>query len=143
MCHREKVLSIEPPPGDEELKHIVEPAYLYEGKTEFVLEGNTMTVTIYVNSKVLAMKINELLAWNIPPNGVIYVSGGCGQKFTRLFGPIPRYSRQQSGRTVTDTTCGNVYVHGEYKKSLTIAAENDVVINGNLTTPVNGEDAHD
>ena len=39
----------------------------------------------------------------------------------------------------SDTTCGNVYVHGEYTKSLTIAAENDVIINGNITTPVNGE----
>jgi hypothetical protein len=39
----------------------------------------------------------------------------------------------------SDTTCGNVYVHGEYTKSLTIASENDVIINGNITTPLSGE----
>src|SRR3984957_9025617 len=40
-----EVVSIEPPPGDEELKHIVEPAYEFTGKTEITLEGSTMTVT--------------------------------------------------------------------------------------------------
>jgi hypothetical protein len=38
-----------------------------------------------------------------------------------------------------DTNCGNVYVKGNYTGQLTIASENDVVINGNITTPVNGE----
>ena len=32
-----------------------------------------------------------------------------------------------------DTTCGNVYVHGNYTSALTIAAQNDVIINGNLS----------
>ena len=36
--------SIEPPPGDEELEHIVEPAYHYFGKTEIILNETTMTV---------------------------------------------------------------------------------------------------
>jgi hypothetical protein len=39
-----EVKSIEPPPGDEELVHIVEPAYLFNEKTEIILEGKTMTV---------------------------------------------------------------------------------------------------
>ncbi len=52
-----EALSIEPPPGDEELKHIVEPAYLYEEKTEIVLEGSTMTVKTQVRkAKLLARK---------------------------------------------------------------------------------------
>jgi hypothetical protein len=72
-----------------------------------------------------------------PPNGIIYVTGGCTEAYTP-YGPKPRYYGNTAG-AVSDTTCGNVYVHGEYTKSLTIAAENDVVINGNLTTPVNGE----
>jgi hypothetical protein len=39
-----------------------------------------------------------------------------------------------------DSGCGNVYVKGNYTKSLTIAAENDVVINGNITTPTEEEE---
>jgi Tfp pilus assembly protein PilE len=132
-----ETLSIEPPPGDEELKHIVEPAYLFEEKTEIILEGSTMTVKTHVGSKVPGKeeKITSGVAY--PPNGVIYVSGGCGQKYTP-FGPTPRYAGNEVAAE-SDTTCGNVYVHGEYTKSLTIASENDVIINGNITTPLTGE----
>ncbi len=130
-----ETLSIEPPPGDEELKHIVEPAYLYEEKTEIVLEGSTMTVIKHKGAGLGFEKEEKAVAY--PPNGVIYVSGGCGQKYSP-FGPIPRYAGNEVAAE-SDTTCGNVYVRGEYTKSLTIAAENDVIINGNITTPVNGE----
>ena len=133
----EKVLSIEPPPGDEELKHLVEPAYLYTGKTEFVLEGSTMTVNKYTHNSKGEIEITTTKGVEYPPNGIIYVTGGCTEAYTP-YGPKPRYYGNEAG-AASDTTCGNVYVHGEYTKSLTIAAENDIVINGNLTTPVNGE----
>jgi Tfp pilus assembly protein PilE len=133
----EKVLSIEPPPGDEELKHLVEPAYLYTGKTEFVLEGSTMTVNKYTLNSKGEIEITTTKGVEYPPNGIIYVTGGCTEAYTP-YGPKPRYYGNEAG-AASDTTCGNVYVHGEYTKSLTIAAENDIVINGNLTTPVNGE----
>ena len=62
-----------------------------------------------------------------PANGVIYVensSSGCG---------IAKYTPFGSD-TEHDTGCGNVYVHGEYTESLTIASADDVIVNGNLTT---------
>ena len=130
--------SIEPPPGDEELKHIVEPAYTYTEKTEIELQGNTMTVTEHVGShphrrkKKNRYKKKEQIRTGVPfpPNGVIYVAGGCSVTYSP-FGPTPTYT--------DDTKCGNVYVHGYYTSSLTIASENDIVINGNITTLVNGE----
>jgi Tfp pilus assembly protein PilX len=128
-----ETLSIEPPPGDEELKHIVEPNYLYSEKTEIILEGSTMTVKTHVGSK----EEKTTPGVEYPPNGVIYVAGSCGEKYSP-FGPKPRYSGNEVGAE-SDTTCGNVYVHGEYTKSLTIASENDVIINGNITTPISGE----
>ncbi len=134
-----EALSIEPPPGDEELKHLVESAYLYAGKTEFVLEGNTMTVNKYALNSKGEVEITPTHGVEYPPNGIIYVTGGCAEAFTP-YGPKPKYYPNEVA-AASDTTCGNVYVHGEYKKSLTIAAENDVIINGNLTTPVNGEGA--
>ncbi len=121
-----EVPSLEPPPGDEELKHIVEPAYLYEDKTEIALEGNTMTVKTHVGTS--EEKTTSGVAF--PPNGVIYVAGGCSVPYSP-FGPVPSYTE--------DSGCGNVYIHGNYTSSLTVASENDIVINGNITTPTNGE----
>jgi Tfp pilus assembly protein PilX len=123
----EEVLSIEPPPGDEELQHIVETGYEYKGKTEIVLTGETMTVT---NAGVTTPNVK------FPPNGVIYVSGACGEAYSP-FGPKPRYSIAEPG--TTDAACGNVYVRGKYTGSLTIAAENDIIINGNITTSTGSE----
>jgi Tfp pilus assembly protein PilX len=131
-----EVLSIEPPPGDEELKHIVEPRYLFKEKTEIVLEKSTMTIVEHKGAGVLGGEKTESgVAY--PPNGVIYVEGACSEPYSP-YGPKPRYFGNEVGAE-TDTKCGNVYVHGVYTNSLTIGAENDVIINGNITTPVSGE----
>ncbi len=128
-----ETLSIKPPPGDEELEHVVETApknYKYKGKTEIVLEGTTMSVSKWKEVGAELVKETES-GVEFPPNGVIYVAGGCGELYSP-FGPAPSYA--------LDNACGNLYVHGEYKKSLTIAAQNDVIINGNITTPLTGEE---
>jgi Tfp pilus assembly protein PilX len=130
-----EVPSIEPPPGDEEIQHIVEPAYLYTGKTEIVLEGTTMTVTEHKGAGAPTEVVKTAVAY--PPNGVIYVKGACSEPYSP-FGPTPRYSGNELNKP-TDTTCGNVYIHGKYEDSLTVVAENDVIINGNITTPTSGE----
>jgi Tfp pilus assembly protein PilX len=128
---------IQPPPGDEELQHIVEPAYEYAGKREIVLEGNTMSVSKWKEEPALSNKwVKETQAGvAFPKSGVIYVKGSEEEEGScelySPFGPKPGYSE--------DNICGNVYVHGEYKTPLTIASENDIIINGNITTPVNGE----
>jgi len=122
-----EVVSIEPPPGDEELKHIVEPAYEYTGKTEIILEDGTMTVIKWEEeptAKTWITKTSTGVAY--PANGIIYVAGGCSVAYSP-YGPKPKYTE--------DDKCGNVYVHGEYTNSLTIASENDIIINGNITTP--------
>jgi Tfp pilus assembly protein PilX len=130
-----EVKSIEPPPGDEELVHIVEPEYLFEEKTEIILERKTMTIIKHKGAGLAGGEETEKLPF--PINGVIYVKGGCTTKYSP-FGPVPRYEGNELGAP-TDTKCGNVWVHGIYEESLTIAAENDVIINGNITTPTNSE----
>jgi len=125
-----EVVSIEPPPGDEELKHIVEPAYEYTGKTEIALEDGTMTVTKWeeVEEKGVKKWITKTASGvAYPPNGVIFVKQESCPEAYSPYGPKPKYTE--------DDKCGNVYVHGEYTSSLTIASENDIVINGNITTP--------
>ena len=122
-----EVPSLEPPPGDEELEHIAEEGgYTFEGKTEIVLEGTTMKIKTHVGTPGEETKNNVAF----PSSGVIYVAGGCSEPYS-AFGPLPGYSE--------DSECGNVYVHGEYKTALTIASQNDIVINGNITTPRNAE----
>jgi len=111
----EEVVAIEPPPSNTSLKAIA--GTKYTGKTIIVLEGETMTVT---NKG----KTEKGVAF--PSNGVIYVSNeACAKTYTPY---NPSYTE--------DTACGNVYVSGKYTTSLTIGTENDIVINGNLTPPL-------
>jgi Tfp pilus assembly protein PilX len=129
-----EVLAITPPPGDEELQHIVEPAYEFKGLTEIVLEESTMTIKKdYIENttthELEPQEISKTVPY--PQSGVIYVAGSCS--LYSPFGPSPGYNSTES------TSCGDVYVHGDYTSSLTIAAQNDVIINGNITTEVNGE----
>jgi Tfp pilus assembly protein PilX len=131
-----------PPPGDEELEHVVEPEYHFHGKTEFVLENTTMTINKYslfynAITKKTEVKVTTTTNVKYPENGVIYVSGGTegGCATYSPFGPVPNYTE--------DTECGNAYVNGKYEKSLTIAAQNDVIINGSLLTPTYPEDTAD
>ncbi len=114
--------TLTPPETDAEL---LETAGLKtKGKTIIELKPgtpNTMSITTYSGG---VAKTEPSVAF--PNNGVIYVenaSGGC---------PI-KYSPFNSNYT-GDENCGNVYVKGEYTESLTIAAANDVIINGKITT---------
>ncbi len=132
-----EVPTLEPPPGDEELEHIVESNYHFYGKTEIVFTGTTMTVTEHMGSHPTAAeegppeykkKESTTTGVAFPPNGVIYVSGGKSGSCPTYspFGPVPGYSE--------GLECGDVYVHGKYEDSLTIAAANNVIINESITT---------
>ncbi|MHB1538725.1 MAG: pilus assembly PilX family protein [Solirubrobacteraceae bacterium] len=128
------VPSMPPPPGDEELKHIVEPSYSFVGKTEIVLENGSMTIKEFYDAATKSAEVKVRSGVPFPASGVIYVSnvpGGYCPTYSP-FGPVPSYTE--------DTECGNVYVRGRYTESLTIASENDVVINGNILTPTSPED---
>jgi type II secretory pathway pseudopilin PulG len=113
-----KVETVEPPTSNASLKSLA--GAKYTGKTTIVLNGATMTVT---NNGTTQSNIA------VPSNGVIYVSSeSCSISYTPY---NPTYT--------ADTGCGNAYVSGNYTKSLTIAAENDVVIDGAITTTTNAE----
>jgi Tfp pilus assembly protein PilX len=131
-----EVPSLEPPPGDEELIHVVEPEYHFHGRTEIILKGAVMTVRDEYKENPVTKKYEYAEKTNVPfpENGVIYVSaaetGTCVHYSP--FGPKPGYAYSEG------IPCGDVYVHGEYTESLTIASENDVIINENITTPHEG-----
>ena len=113
--------SLTPPPTNAQLLLIAQPAYQFVGRTTIVLNGSTMTVT---NANISGG--SETVPF--PSNGVVYVStatSGCPVNYT----PFTANTAYTG-----DTNCGNVYVSGSYTSSLTIASDNDIVINGNLTT---------
>jgi type II secretory pathway pseudopilin PulG len=105
------------PPSNTELQNIAAPAYRYTGKTKITLKGTVMDVTTYSGTTPTTVSNVAL-----PANGVIYVSSSatCGG-----YDLDPDYNEA--------TSCGNVYVHGNYGGNLTIGAANDVVVDGNLT----------
>jgi type II secretory pathway pseudopilin PulG len=99
------------------LAAIALPGYLYTGKTTIVLNGLNMTVT---NAGVAS---GTPTVMPLPPNGVIYVSqGSCGYSVSPL---VATYGEPAG--------CATLYVKGTYGANLTLASENDVIVNGDLT----------
>lgn len=87
---------------------------VYTGLTWIRLNGDQMTIT----------NNGDTTTKGFPSNGVLYVENG-----SSCTGETPTMADQAN----EPASCGNVYVSGSYSKSLTIAAENDVVI-----TPTQG-----
>jgi type II secretory pathway pseudopilin PulG len=107
------------PPETSATELLSEAGGKYTGRTIIVLEGNKMSVTLSSGAKETAVPF--------PSNGVIAVenaSSGCPVKYKAL----------ETMYGTEDANCGNVYIKGEYTKSLTVIAQNDVIITGNLTT---------
>ncbi len=114
-----------PPESDRSLAtYVKEGGYEFTGVTHIELRGSSMAVT---NAK----GETETLSW--PKNGLIYIKDseeGCGYKYE------PGKSDDAFDKTQSEeqkeTGCGNVYVKGEYSESLTIGAEENVIINGSV-----------
>jgi hypothetical protein len=107
------------PASDESLLSYVEAANKFSGVTQLTLNGAANTITV-VNQGT-----EKTISW--PENGLIYVAkkseATCEYEFTDHDADGPK-------EKTNETNCGNVYVHGTYSKSLTIAGENNVIING-------------
>jgi hypothetical protein len=116
---------MELPQSNQELRDIVDPTYLFKGRTKIVFNGTTMSVT---------RKNNTTVSLPLPPNGVIYVQndGNCSVGYA--------YSQTYSYHSQTDaiqndpasSACGNAWVKGNYSSEVTVAADNDVIVYGNL-----------
>jgi hypothetical protein len=118
------------PEGDTSLgTYVKEGGEEFTGSTHIVLHGETMSVT---NSK------NETKTYEWPTNGLVYVratEAGCGYDFTDS-----AENTDNATEVKEEVNCGNVYVSGTYSKPLTIAAEEDLIVNGNIyPTSVEGK----
>jgi type II secretory pathway pseudopilin PulG len=107
------------PPEISATELLSEAGAKYTGRTILTLEGNKMSVTTSAGIKETSVPF--------PANGVIAIlnsSEGCPVKYKAL----------ETMYSTEDTKCGNVYIKGKYTESLTVIAQNDVIIVGNLTT---------
>jgi hypothetical protein len=98
------------PPSNSQLKSLVDPGYTYTGRTTIKLSNNSVIINGVTKP--------------IPPSGVIYVQNGpnCG-----VF-----YDPTQTDPSQTPTDCGDAYVRGTYTGDVTIAAEKDIVVDGDI-----------
>jgi hypothetical protein len=117
-----------PPPTNAQLLQIAQQnGDVFTGVTHIILNGTTMKVTnAGVNGGVQQ-------TMNFPTNGVVYVktaTAGCSTVYT----PFTANQAYTTDATPATATCGNVYVSGSYTNSLTIASDNDIIIDGNITT---------
>jgi hypothetical protein len=119
-----------PPESDTSLGSYVEPAGRFSGATYLTLDGTTNKIGVRRFKEIEATKtweeIKETVSW--PANGLIYVQAGlkgCGYEFQLENSDNSTEEKEEKG-------CGNVYVSGTYSKSLTVAGENDLIINGNI-----------
>jgi hypothetical protein len=119
--------AIKLPPTDASLGQIATPTYSFTGKTTIRLGTGSMTVTNpnrnNGNSYSLAY----------PDNGVIYVKNGspCGYAFQ----PLNPYNTTGNAYNLAPNVpagCGQVWVSGTYDTSLTIATQDDIIVDGDI-----------
>jgi Tfp pilus assembly protein PilX len=105
-----------PPTTNTTLRTFAGPTYTYTGKTSITLSGNNMS-------------INGGASVPFPTDGVVYVQNGAG--CSTSYSPFTTTYPASSG-------CGNAVVHGNYSGQLTIAAENDIVVDNDITNAGGG-----
>lgn len=110
-----------PPSTNDQLENITEAPFRFTGQVQICLSGGSMKVaSVSVKNKDCSEGL--LYSGPIPANGLVYVSNGTC--------PVS-YSPFTATYTAT-SGCGNVYVHGNYSGQLTIAADNDIIIDGSV-----------
>jgi hypothetical protein len=117
-CYTMKGEKLEIPPGDTSLTSYVKAEDKLSGQTQLKLNGTSI-------EEINSAGVKSTLPW--PSNGLIYVSEGssCSYPFHPWLADTLTEFEETKG-------CGNVYVSGHYSEPLTIAAENNIIVNGNL-----------
>ncbi len=114
--------TLEMPASNTELQSLTLSGYRFRGETWINFNGTTMTVTGTREDGVVYS--NTTLP--MPPNGLIFVSNvNCSGPYN----PSNPYNSAVNGAD----RCGTAWIQGSYAKSVTVAAQADIVVTGNLT----------
>jgi hypothetical protein len=106
-----------PPPTNSKLKDIAEEeGYAFTGQTRITLKGESIEVKV---------GSGEPETKPFPSGGVLYVANGsCSSSYSPYARTYEMYP--------STSGCGNVIVHGDYSGQLTIAAENDIIVDDDI-----------
>lgn len=116
------------PQSDTSLLAYVEEENKFTGVTHLVLNGTTKEIAAkyYVEESGVEKEVKKTIKW--PKNGLIYVQQGKNCSY-----PFEPTKADTSSEEQEEINCGTVYVSGTYSQPLTIAAQNNLIINGNIT----------
>jgi hypothetical protein len=103
------------PPSNVSLKDDALPAYRFKGRTTIRLNGMSMRVT---GKRDNGAPLNNT-SMPVPKDGVIYVSND-------TVGTCPGYD--VTNPYADQPACGDVWLRGTYDRSITISAQNDIII---------------
>ncbi len=117
------ISGVGPPPDNTALLgYAQQDGLVLSGSTTIVLNGNNATVTNAGFNGGVPKSVS------LTTDPIIYVtSSSCSSTYSP-------YNVSYTG----NTGCGNVYVSGNYSTSVTIAAANDIIISGSITTNLSG-----
>lgn len=117
-----------PPATNSQLESIAEPEFRFEKQVKICLNGESMTVNSSIES---GAECNDggtvLYSGAMPDNGVVYISSSESVACTGAYTPF-------KAETPALSECGNAFVRGNYSGQLTIAAENDIIIDGDVVS---------
>ena len=120
----ERIAMPESPSG---LEPFVEGEDELSGETRLELNGTANTIAV-VTFNGLGERVVATIGW--PRNGLIYVrSRSCGWPTQ---GSTEAYNTDGLTEARGEKGCGNVYVRGTYSRPLTIAAQDDLIIDGDV-----------
>jgi Tfp pilus assembly protein PilX len=129
-CYTNKGPTLIPPESDTSLSSYVETANRFEGVTHLKLNGTADTISV-TDFNAKEEEVTKTIEW--PKNGLVYVqnneSKGCG---SYTFEAENEANTDTSVEATKEKNCGNVYVEGTYSQSLTIAGEDDLIIDGSI-----------
>jgi Tfp pilus assembly protein PilX len=125
---------MDPPPGNGALKTLAGASWTFTGDTCLIFQDNN-TVNVYQNQSWVTNKRvtctgtptnRPLTGVNGPPNGVIYVATNSD--------PTKASNCSYDKYQLYDNSagCGDVAVSGTYSADVTIGAQNDIIVNGDL-----------
>jgi type II secretory pathway pseudopilin PulG len=115
------------PQTNNRLLHDTAAAYRFKGTTTITMSGTTMRVT-GTRAAAGSPALHDV-EMAIPADGVVYVANDPD-------GPCPSYNAVDAYGA--PSTCGNLELRGDYATNVTLTAENDIVLKGDLTRTTSG-----
>lgn len=124
---------MELPPTNAQLQQLA--SWVFTGDTQLKFSGGNVTITTYEQTSPYNPIVETRSLTDPGFNGVIYVKAGtCGAPGTRQ-NPYPAgISGDDPVKDATNVGCANLWVSGQYSRSMTLASAGDVIVEADEDT---------